>query len=171
MKVRASFLPLPTSRQEGFTLIELLMVSAIIAVLMTIGVKAFTENRMRTYDTQVISVMRSLLTAAETNPPTMEEVLQGELASENYPEITLNRGMKLNIDEDAANDGMWRFYMGHQGGELGFYFWVPDRTCNVDGDPGNPTPSGDPLPSDKIVPTFATAGDYNWVQFRTNANL
>ncbi|MFP3869652.1 MAG: type IV pilin protein [Syntrophobacteria bacterium] len=159
------------SRQYGFTLVEMLMVIAIIAVLATIGFKAFTENRIKTCDTQVLSVMRSLLTAAETRLPTNAEIVNGATSPGQYPEITLNQGMILTIANVAlpAND-MYQFYMAHERGRLGFYFWIGGETCNVVVDKTDPSVGG-PIPSDTIVPTFATVGTYDWPKYRTNAGL
>ena len=155
------------SNKKGFTLVELLMVIAIIGVLATIAIKTVQEERMKANDAQTIAFMRNLLTRAETDLPTNWGLVPGGTSPPDYPEITLNPGMSLLILYDAegsGTDNRWDFYVAHEGGKLGFYFWLPSDECPYDLKPAvAPDP---PIPSDKLVPTFDTRNDYDSQGYR-----
>ena len=155
------------SNKKGFTLVELLMVIAILGVLATIAIKTVQEERMKANDAQAIAFMRNLLTRAETDLPTFEGTIPGGTSPPGYPEITLNNNVSLTVvyDFEGTNtDNRWDFYLAHQGGKLGFYFWLPSEDCPYD---LKPAAGSDPeIPSDKLVPTFDSRNDYDVVGYR-----
>jgi prepilin-type N-terminal cleavage/methylation domain-containing protein len=153
------------SNKRGFTLIELLMVIAILGVLATIAIKKVTEERQKANDAQAISFMRNLLTRVETDPPQTAEALVGDaFALTDYPNMKLNRGMYLNIDN--AGDDRWEFWLAHKGGALGFFFWIPGDDCGEELS-NSVTPN---IVADKLVPTFDTRGVYPAATLRSNAS-
>jgi prepilin-type N-terminal cleavage/methylation domain-containing protein len=152
------------SNKKGFTLVELLMVIAILGVLASIAIKMVTEERMKANDAQTISFMRNLLTRAETDLPTVQGIVNGGTSPPDYPELTLNPGMSLFITYDDDGDARWDFYLAHEGGKLGFYFWLPSDNCPYD---LKPAAGSDPdIPSDKLVPAFDTQNIYDFTGYR-----
>jgi type IV pilus assembly protein PilA len=159
----------PISDKKGFTLVELLMVIAILGVLASIAIKMVTEERMKANDAQAITLMRNLLTRAETDLPTVEGIVNGGTSPADYPEITLNPGMSLFITYNDDGDARWDFYLAHEGGKLGFYFWLPSDECGYD---LKPAAGSDPdIPSDKLVPAFDTQSNYDFTGYRALAGI
>lgn len=165
MRVKKSCLSV--SNQRGFTLVELLMVIAILGVIASIALKTVQEERMKANDAKTIAFMRNLLTRAETDLPNEAFAFQmvfGGTSPLDYPEITLNPGMTLLMWYDENNEGRWDFYLGHEGGKLGFYFWIPSDSCAYD---VKAAAGLDPdIPSDKLVPTFDTRNNYDVIGYR-----
>lgn len=154
------------TNKKGFTLVELLMVIAILGVLASIALKTVQEERMKANDAKTISFMRNLLTRAETDLPTPGIILVngGTSLGPDYPEITLNPGMTLLMEYNGDGDFRWDFYLAHEGGKLGFYFWIPSDSCPYD---LKPAAAPDPaIPSDKLVPAFDTRNDYDSQGYR-----
>ena len=152
------------SDKKGFTLVELLMVIAILGVLASIAIKMVSEERMKANDAQAITLMRNLLTRAETDLPTVAGITNGGTFPSDYPEITLNPGMSLMIDYNTDGDARWDFYLAHEGGKLGFYFWLPSDDCPYD---LKPAAGSDPdIPSDKLVPSPDTQNSYDFTGYR-----
>jgi prepilin-type N-terminal cleavage/methylation domain-containing protein len=157
------------SNKKGFTLVELLMVIAILGVLASIAIKMVSEERMKANDAQTITFMRNLLTRAETDLPTVWGLVNGGTNPPDYPELTLNPGMSLLIDYDSDGEKRWDFYLAHEGGKLGFYFWLPSDECTYDlKPPAAPDPA---IPSDKLVPAFDTQSNYDFPGYRAMVGL
>ena len=162
----------PSRDTRGFTLIEVLLVIAILGVLGTIAIKAYTNSKKRSYDAQAITFIRNLLTAVETEAPKTYAMFVGEDKLADYPQLQLNRDMKLLITDPGPDlEGKIQFYVAHRAGELGFYFWIPGPTCTVTQDTTVVDWDGNPVSvaSDKIVPDMATRNEYNWTFFRVAA--
>lgn len=120
--------------RRGFSLVEVMMVMAILGVLMTIGVKAYTENRAKTYDTQVAASIRNLLTMAATELPDVADVDNWTTVGyvEYYDDFEMGDGMRCNVAHDT--DDRWMFFLAHVGGDTGFYFWLPGEDCSANDD-------------------------------------
>jgi hypothetical protein len=72
--------------------------------------------------------------------------------------------MTLLMWYNQGGEGRWDFYLAHEGGKLGYYFWIPSDTCPYD---LKPAAAPDPaIPSDKLVPTFDTRNDYDSPGYR-----
>jgi prepilin-type N-terminal cleavage/methylation domain-containing protein len=154
---------------RGFTLVELVIVFAIIAVLAGLAVKTFMDNRKKSYDTQALEFMRNLLTAAETDVPTTFTTYSGAQKLDDYPQLTMNAGMNLAID-GSDPDHRIRFYLAAEGGDLGFYFWIPGEGCADDTDTVHDGSGHDTeVIADKIVPDFGNIQAYDVDSFRTAA--
>ena len=161
------------TNKKGFTLVELLMVIAILGVLASIAIKMVTEERMKANDAQTITFMRNLLTRAETDLPDEANAFQwingGTTLNPDYPELTLNPGMTLLMAYDQDGEARWDFYLAHEGGKMGFYFWLPSDNCAYD---LKPAAAPDPaIPSDKLVPTFDSRNDYDSQGYRAMVGL
>jgi type IV pilus assembly protein PilA len=173
MDMRSKMRLYSISDKKGFTLVELLMVIAIIGVLASIAIKMVSEERKKANDAQTITFMRNLLTRAETDLPDEANAFQwingGTPLNPDYPELTLNPGMTLLMAYDQDGEARWDFYLGHEGGKMGFYFWLPSDNCTYDLKPANAT---DPaIPSDKLVPTFDSRNDYDSNGYRGMVGL
>jgi hypothetical protein len=155
-------------------MIELLLVVAILGVLATIALRAMTDERRRSYDAQTITFMRNLLTAVETEPPTHFGLNSGQQPLQDYPQLQINPGMSLLIAPPDP-DGRYQFFLAHQAGRAGFYFWVPGPDCGVEVDDVTVQKfdlSGTiSVPSDKIVPELATLGDIYYIDFRNKVGF
>jgi prepilin-type N-terminal cleavage/methylation domain-containing protein len=110
--------------QRGFTLVELLMVIGIMAMLSAIAVQQIKFNRENAYDRQAQTTVRNLLTYASVDTPQGVETFGngGNMEPFGYPEVELPENVYWNVVFDADR---WRFYFGHPGGIIGYYFWVP----------------------------------------------
>ena len=162
------------SNQRGFTLVELILVIAILGVLSSIAIRTVATEKAKANDTKAFSLAKVLLTRVETEihekvPTASLGITSGGQPVPDYPEVVLSDGLSLNVVLNVVDD-RWEFYVGHVGGALGFYFWVPGPQCSVEVDNTAPAVGG-PLPSDKIVPTFDTRGVYDSATYRTNAGV
>lgn len=161
----------PCRDARGFTLVEVVVSVAILGVLSALAMKVYAENRTKSYDTQAINFMRNLLTAAETEAPTTFMTLSGEQQLPDYPQLQLNRGMKLTIQDSGDGENKLQFYLAHEGGKLGFYFWIPGPQCSVERDQFTTDSALNPVAADMIAPNMENQKEYNYLLFRTNAGL
>lgn len=146
------------SNQRGFTLVELLIVIAIVSILASIGVQAFTLNRSKSYDAQVIAMIKTLLTVSAIDEPVDNPADPGA-ASDNpgqggnlgflgepFASVELPQNMYYRIINDGnGGTDKWQFYLAHPSGTNGYYFWIPGDACSVTDDAAAP-----PNVSDKI---------------------
>jgi prepilin-type N-terminal cleavage/methylation domain-containing protein len=126
------------SNQRGFTLVELMMVVAIIGILAAISIQQFTKNRAKAFDTQVVALVKNLLTAVAIDEPTGDSagpVFGGTLALLGLPQVEVPAGVTwyiVNVDAAGTNrHDMWMFYLAHPSGERGYYFWIPGNACGA----------------------------------------
>jgi prepilin-type N-terminal cleavage/methylation domain-containing protein len=158
------------SNQSGFTLVELMMVVGILGVLASIALMAFTKNREKGFDAQVISIMKTILTTAAIDEPKAQDLSDedgdGNTTEYTDPEaavdvteqgtnlaflgpdfaaITIPNNVYWNIHNDGnAGEDKWQFWFAHPAGRFGYYFWIPGGASGVDDD-------GDLNVSDRIV--------------------
>ena len=138
------------SNQRGFTLVELMMVMGILGMLAAIGLQQITVNRAKALDTQVVALVKNLLTAVAIDEPTgvppAGPGFGGTLKDLGLPEIEVPAGVTwrvFNPQLDPLVDNehdIWMFYLAHPRGIKGYYFWIPGNACDatVDDD-GNPS--------------------------------
>ena len=144
------------SNQRGFTLIELLMVIGILATLASIAAKSLTVNRQRSYDSQTIAIMKTLLTVSAIDEPRPDPAVTGEATDDPINPVTIGGvggnladlgpefasvNVPRNISWTIINDGnsnsdLWMFYLAHPAGDNGYYFWIPGSACDTDVDTG-----------------------------------
>ena len=150
------------SNQSGFTLVELMMVVGILGALASIALMAFTENREKSYDAQVISIMKTLLTVSAIDEPEPDVDADGDYDGDpaagfssdgqggslgflgpEYATISIGRNIYWKIENDGNPDNggndLWKFFVANGAGNNGYYFWIPGSSCGVDDDgpPGN----------------------------------
>jgi len=166
--------PRPSRDTRGFTLIEVLLVIAILGVLSTIAVKVYAEAKRKSYDTQAMAFVRNLLTAVETEAPKdiVGHTYFGEqYLTPDYPQIQLNAGLQLSVQDSGDGRNLIQFYVAHQAGKLGFYFWVPGPLCTAENDAETEDTDGKKVVSDLIVPNLENQDKYTYDTFRTNAGF
>lgn len=141
------------SSKKGFTLIELMVTVGIMAVLASIGFKYYQNSREMSYDAQIVSLVRNLLTyAAVDEPQGVQDSTENlpDLTNVGYPKVSLSDRIEfqiVNTDGSGGEPGdMWQFWFAHPGGRTGYYFWIPGDSCGATDDAGD----GTGIPSDNI---------------------
>ena len=114
--------------QSGFTLIELLVVVAIIGVLASIAVPAFSDYKKRAYDSQAQMLMKDGLTAAFSILAQTEEaitiaVLEDEM-SQIIPPHSAVDGVQWSVDtlDNSSGNEVLTFWTYHPKGEGGYCY-------------------------------------------------
>lgn len=151
------------SNQRGFTFIELTLVMGILGMLAAIAVQQYQYNRQNAYDSQVISLIRTVLTHAAIDEPSGGSTMAmgGNLENVGFPQVEVPDSVAWNIlnvsNPGNPTDDMWQFWFAHPGGKFGYYFWIPGNACNATDDAGD----GSGNSSDHIFSTIdTTAGSY-----------
>jgi len=124
------------SNQRGFTLIELLLVIGILGILASISVQQLSQNRKKAFDTQVVALVKNLLTAVAIEEPTgiSATAFGGTLAPVGLPQVEVPENVTwnvVNVPGVGNRKDMWMFYMAHASGKRGYYFWIPGDACDA----------------------------------------
>ena len=133
------------SNQRGFTLIELLLVIGILGILASISVQQLSQNRKKAFDTQVVALVKNLLTAVAIEEPTgiSATAFGGTLEPVGLPQVEVPENVSwniINVTIPGATYDMWMFYLAHESGKRGYYFWIPGDACDATLDTGgNPS--------------------------------
>ena len=135
------------SNQRGLTFVELLTVIAILGMLAAIGIQQVAHNRAKAHDTNVVSLVKNLLTYAAVDEP-----VGGQDSTENkpdlrqvgYPDVQVTDLFEFTIANTPQD--LWKFTFAHPAGRTGYYFWIPGENCAWTDDNGD----GTGIPSDSI---------------------
>jgi hypothetical protein len=134
-----------------------MMTVGILGVLASIALMAFTANREKGYDAQVISIMKTLLTVSAIDEPEPDVDADGDYDGDpaagfssdgqggnltflgpEYAGISIGNKVYWKIENDGnpANGGndLWQFFLANEAGNNGYYFWIPGSACNADDD-------------------------------------
>jgi prepilin-type N-terminal cleavage/methylation domain-containing protein len=154
------------SNKKGFTLVELLVTVGIMAILASIGFKYYQNSRKMSFDAQVVSAMRTLLTKSAIDEPKVEDTTDedgdGDTTEFVDPQAPVDadgvggsfdflgpdfEGVRVGDNtywkvhnDGSAGDDKWQFWIAHPGGRNGYYFWIPGEAGGVaDDGAGNPS--------------------------------
>ena len=133
------------TNQRGFTFIELMLAMGILGMLSAIAVQQFKYNRQNAFDSQTISIVRTLLTHVAIDEPTGVSTMAvgGNLENVGIPEVEVAQNVAWNVvnvnNPGNATHDMWQFWFAHPAGKMGYYFWIPGAACNATDDAGDGT--------------------------------
>ena len=142
----------------------------ILGILAAIGIQQVSLNRAKALDTQVVALVKNLLTAVAIDEPTgvppAGPGFGGTLVDIGLPQVEVPDGVTWRVfnpqlvgPPPGNRHDMWMFYMAHPRGKKGYYFWIPGNTCGAVEDSAAGDDSGNP--SDYIFYDEATgAGSY-----------
>ena len=161
------------SNHRGFTLVELMIVMGILGILAAIGIQQVSLNRAKALDTQVVALVKNLLTAVAIDEPTgvppAGPGFGGTLVDIGLPQVEVPENVTwnvVNVPGVGNRKDMWMFYMAHASGKRGYYFWIPGDACDAVED--SVLGDGTGNPSDYIFYDTDMGGG---TPYRTNAGV
>lgn len=133
------------SNQRGFTFIELMLAMGILAMLAAISVQQFKYSREKAFDSQTITLVRTVLTHVAIDEPSGVSTMAvgGNLGNVGIPQVEVPHNVAWNVvnvnNPGNATHDMWQIWFAHPNGRFGYYFWIPGSSCGAADDAGDGT--------------------------------